>query len=386
MTRRVMRRAGADDCARLRAPGFLFLFAHCALHYNYAVIFGDPADRESEMGADPEGRAGQSGIPIVLMGLGEIGQAIARAVLARPDLRVVAAVDPHPSLAGCPLPEVLGAAAPALVVAKDLADVVAAARGGVVLQATRSRFDEALPDLQEAVGAGLHVVSTCEELAWPWLRHEEEAAALDRLCHERNVAVLGTGVNPGFVLDRLPAVLAQVTGPVRHVRGVRVVDVSPRRAALRRKVGVGLDERAFHDGAERGEIGHVGLAESAALVAEGCIGLDEYEVDEDILPLLAEEDVSAPVALRAGQVAGLRHEARVFAEDGREVVRLELTLAVGADDPRDEIALDAEPPVRLLVPGGIPGDLATVHAAVNAVSAIVELRGIVSVLDLPAGR
>lgn len=338
------------------------------------------------MGADPEGRAGQSGIPVVLMGLGQIGQAIARAAIARPDLRIVGAVDPHPSLAGRRLSDVLGAHAPDLVIAEELADVAAAARGGVVLQATHSRFDEALPDLQEAVGAGLHVVSTCEELAWPWLRHEEEAAALDRLCEERNVAVLGTGVNPGFVLDRLPAVLAQITGPVRHVRGVRVVDVARRRAALQRKVGVGLDERAFRDAAEREEIGHVGLSESAALVAEGCIGLEEYEVDEDILPLVAEEDAEGPVPVRAGQVAGLHQEVRVFAGDGREVVHLELTLAVGAEDPRDEVALDADPPVRLVIPGGIFGDTATAHAVVNAVPAVVELRGIVSVLDLPAGR
>lgn len=320
------------------------------------------------------------------MGLGEIGQAIARAALARPDLRVVAAVDPHPSLAGRPLAEVLGPLAPAVTVAEDLADVAAAARGGVVLQATRSRFDEVLEELREAVGAGLHVVSTCEELAWPWLRHDDDARALDRLCHERNVAVLGTGVNPGFVLDRLPAFLAQVTGPVRHVRGVRVVDVARRRAALQRKVGVGLDERAFHDAAERGEIGHLGLAESAALVAEGCVGLEEYEVDEDIVPLLAEEDAGGAVPVRAGQVAGLHHEARVFADDGREAVRLELTLAVAPEDPRDEVVLDADPPVRLVVPGGIFGDTATAHAVVNAVPAVVELRGIVSVLDLPAGR
>jgi 4-hydroxy-tetrahydrodipicolinate reductase len=320
------------------------------------------------------------------MGLGEIGQAIARAALARPDLRIVGAVDPHPSLAGRPLADVVGGVAPALSIAEDLGDVAAAAAGGVVLQATRSRFDEVLPQLREAVEAGLHVASTCEELAWPWLRHDEAAAALDRLCHERNVAVLGTGVNPGFVLDRLPAVLALVTGAVRHVRGVRVVDVARRRAALQRKVGVGLDERAFHDAAERGEIGHVGLAESAALVAEGCIGLEEYEVDEDIVPLVAEEDAVGAVTVRAGQVAGLHHEARVFAEDGREVVRLELTIALGAEDPRDEIALDAEPPVRLVVPGGISGDAATAHAVVNAVPALVELRGIVSVLDLPAGR
>ena len=327
----------------------------------------------------------QGGIPVVLLGLGEIGQAIARAALVRPELRIVAAVDPAPSRAGRALSEVLGEPAPDATVARSLGEVAASARGGVVLAATRSRLTEVLPELEAAVRAGLHVISTCEELAWPWLNHAEEAAVLDRLCHERNVAVLGTGVNPGFVLDRLPALLAQVTGPVRHLHGVRVVDLSRRRIALQRKVGAGLDEDEFHDRVERGEIGHVGLAESAAMAAEACAGVDEYEVDEEIVPLLAEEDAEGPVPVARGQVAGLHHEARVF-DGGREVVRLELTIAVGAADPRDEVNLDADPPVRVLVPGGIAGDAATANTVVNAVPALVELRGLVSVLDLPAGR
>ena len=328
---------------------------------------------------------GQNGIPVVLMGLGEIGQAIARAALVRPELRIVGAVDPDPSRAGRMLSELIGDSAPEIAVVRGLGDVAADASGGVVLQATQSRFDAVLRDVEEAVRAGLHVVSTCEELAWPWLNHEDAAAALDRLCHEKNVAVLGTGVNPGFVLDRLPATLAQVTGPVRHLRGVRVVDASRRRVALQRKIGAGLSEQEFHDAVERGDIGHVGLAESAAMAAESCIGVDEYEVDEEILPLVAEDDADGPVPVRRGQVAGLQHQARVFA-DAREVVRLELTIAVGAQDPRDELVLDADPPVRLVIPGGIAGDAATAHAVVNAVPALVELRGLVSVLDLPAGR
>jgi 4-hydroxy-tetrahydrodipicolinate reductase len=327
----------------------------------------------------------QGGIPVVLLGLGEIGRAIARAALLRPELRIVGAVDPAPEHAGRTLAEVLGEPAPEVKIARRLDAFGEAAKGGVVLQATGSRFEEVLPDLEQAARAGLHVVSTCEELAWPWLNHGDEAAALDRLCHEKNVAILGTGVNPGFVLDRLPALLAQVTGPVRHLRGVRVVDVARRRGALQRKVGAGLSEDEFHERVERGALGHVGLAESAAMAAEACVGVDEYEVDEEILPLVAEEDATGPVPVKRGQVAGLHHEARVFVE-GREVVRLELTIAVGAEDPRDELVLDADPPVHLVVPGGIAGDAATVHAVVNAVPALVELRGLVSVLDLPAGR
>jgi 2,4-diaminopentanoate dehydrogenase len=326
-----------------------------------------------------------SGIPVVVMGLGDIGLAIARAVLVRPELRLLGLVDSKPELLGKPLAELLGAPAPDLRVAGDPAELLRAARGGVLLHAAGSRFVEVLPDLERAVRAGLSVVSTCEELAWPWLRSEQEAEALDRRCEERNVAVLGTGVNPGFALDRLPVFLGQVTGPVRHARALRVVDVATRRPALQRKVGAGLSEEAFHDAAERGEVGHLGLAESAALVAAG-LGLPLDEVEEELLPLVAQEDGAGPAAhVRRGQVAGLQQAARVFADD-RELVRLELTMAFGAPDPRDEVELDADPPLRLAVPGGIPGDAATVAAVLNAVAPVTELRGLVTVLDLPAGR
>jgi 4-hydroxy-tetrahydrodipicolinate reductase len=321
------------------------------------------------------------------MGLGDIGQAIARAVLARPELRLVGVADRHPELAGKKLSELLSVPAPDLTVAADVSAALRAAKGGVLLHAASSRFEEALPALERAVRAGLSVVSTCEELAWPWLRSEEAAEALDRLCEQNNVAVLGTGVNPGFVLDRLPAFLGQVTGVVRHLRATRVVDAARRRPALQRKIGAGMDEDAFHEAAERGDVGHAGLSESAALAASG-LGLPVDEVDEELVPLVAQEDgPTEGVAVRVlrGQVAGLHQTARVFADE-REVVRLELTIAIGAEDPRDEVELDADPPVRLLIPGGIAGDAATVAAVVNAISAVTELRGLVTVLDLPAGR
>ena len=325
----------------------------------------------------------ETGIPIVIVGLGEIGRAIARAALERPELHVVAAADP--AHAGRTLDELAGLPAGGLEIGADLAPALAAARGGVALVATSSRFDEVRPLLERAVRAGVSVVSTCEELAYPWLRHGDDADALDRLCEERDVAVLGTGVNPGFVLDRLAAVLAQTAGAVRHVRGTRVVDAALRRAALRRKIGAGLDEAAFEEAVDRGEVGHVGLAESAALAALGC-GLGEFdEVDEEIAPLLAEEDAGGAVPIARGKVAGVYQVARVFKDD-REVVRLELTIAVGAEDPRDEVELDADPPLRLVVPGGIAGDLATANAVANAAAAVTELRGLVTVLDLPAGR
>jgi 4-hydroxy-tetrahydrodipicolinate reductase len=318
-------------------------------------------------------------IPVVVMGLGEIGRAIARAALSSPDLDVVAAVDP--AHAGRSLEELVGLPCPGIEVAAERPRSVA--RGGVVLHATGSRFDEVGTEVEEAVRDGLSVVSTCEELAYPWLANEARADALDRLASARGVVVLGTGVNPGFVLDRLPAFLSQVTGPVRHVRASRVVDVARRRPGLARKVGVGLTEEAFAERAEHGEIGHVGLSESAVLVARGCrLEFDEV-ADEEIEAVIAEEDAEG--GPRRGEVAGLRQVARLYSE-GREVVLLELDLHAGAD-PRDEVEIDADPPLRAVVAGGVPGDLATANAVVHAARVVGALApGLATVLDLPSGR
>lgn len=323
-----------------------------------------------------------NGIPVVVMGLGHIGQAIARAVLDQPELALVGAVDP--AHAGRSLPDLIGQGAPRLAVAADARQALARARGGVLLHATGSSFEAALPQLEAAVRAGLSVVSTCEELAYPWLRFEAQAEALDALCEQQGVAVVGAGVNPGFALDRLPAFLAQVTGPVRHVRALRVQDTAQRRPALQRRVGAGLDEDAFHAAADRGEVGHVGLSESAMLAGLGC-GFELDEVEEELTPMLAEEDLPAAVAVKAGQVAGVHQVARGFV-DGTERVRLELVLAAGADDPRDEVELDARPPVKVRVEGGLPGDEATAWSVVNAAARVSLLQGLVTVLDLPAGR
>jgi len=320
-----------------------------------------------------------SGIPVVVAGLGHVGREVARAVLATPELTLVGAVDPR--LGGRALDAVLGQAAPSLVVASDATRSLGAAWGGVLLQATSSRLGDVLPQIEQAVKAGVGVASTCEELAYPWLAHEQEADALDALCERHDVAVVAAGVNPGFALDRLPALLSQATGPVRHLEGRRVVDLARRRPELARKAGVGLTLEELQKALDADEVGHVGLPESAALAALGS-GLELDEVEDDAEPVLATRELPG---VKKGRVAGIRQSARGWS-DGREVVRLELVLAVGAEEPRDEVRIDADPPVRLLIPGGIPGEAATAWSLVHAAAALPVLRGLVTVLDLPSGR
>ena len=173
-------------------------------------------------------------IPVILMGLGTIGRAIARAALAKPELQIVAALDLDPSRIGLRLSELLEAPAPDLLVTRDAPAALKKAAGGVMLHATQSRLEQVEGELAQALSAGVSVVSTCEELAYPWLRNPEIAERLDKIAQKKKVALLGTGVNPGFVLDRLPATLGSVVGQVERVRALRVVDARTRRVELQR--------------------------------------------------------------------------------------------------------------------------------------------------------
>ncbi len=179
-------------------------------------------------------QASEGPVPVVVMGLGFIGQNIVRAVLASPELKLVGAVDPAPRLLGASLGELVGREGIKLKVRGRLEEALGKTEGAVVLHATGSRLPQVAEQVLAAVKAGCHVVSTCEELAFPYLRHPELAERLDRAAQKARVAVLGTGVNPGFVMDRLVATLGQVCGPVRHAQVVRRVDARTRREALQR--------------------------------------------------------------------------------------------------------------------------------------------------------
>ena len=321
---------------------------------------------------------------VALVGLGPIGVEVGRALGGREQLALLGAADPAPDKAGRPLSEILGGAFPGVVIRASAADLyreTASSRGraDVVLLCTGSRLHAVLPQIEEAIVAGFHVVSTCEELAYPELRHLPMARRLDALARERGVAVLGTGVNPGLVMDRLVLATASACVRVDSVRVTRVVDAAKRRGPLRAKVGAGITREEFTAGVAAKKLGHVGLSESAAMIALG-LGLPIDEITESIEPVIAEKETDG---VAPGRVLGLHQIALVQAGDEVRVT-LDLTMAVGAASPADSIEIDGDPPVRLTVTGGFHGDRATVGTVVNAVPFVVSATpGLKTVVTLP---
>ena len=328
-----------------------------------------------------------SRLRVLPVGLGPIGLATVRLALSRRSLQVVGAVDLDPAKVGRDLSALLELPEPTgVAVTGDLDEALARLRPDAVLLCTSSFLPAVREDLLRCARAGVSVVSSCEELLLPELQHPALAAEIDAAAREGGATILGTGVNPGFVLDFVPVVASAVAYEVRRVVGLRVVDAGKRRLPLQKKVGAGLSAEEFGARAAAGTLGHIGLRESVALVGRA-LGLALDEVTQTVEPVLAgEERRTAFLTVPAGAVAGIRNRGFGRAR-GETVVELDLQMYVGAPDPRDEIFLEGDPPVHLRFEGGIMGDSATAAILVNSTRQVVEAApGLKTILDVAPPR
>ncbi len=322
-------------------------------------------------------------LPVIHFGLGPIGLEIARLVAQRPGLRSVGAIDISPELAGKDLGDLGGTAGVEVGRAET---ALAAGNGGVVAHCTGSSLERVLPQLVACVEAGMSVVSTCEELSYPWQQAPKLAKELDDAAMANGVAVLGTGVNPGFAMDYLPVVLSGASRRVDHVRVHRVQDAGVRRLPLQKKVGAGLSVDEFDELVLAGTVRHVGLPESAQAVA-AAFGWELSELRDEIGPVVAEHPTpSALGEIAPGSVTGVRQRATGLVGES-EVVELTLEMAVGLPDPRDEVVLTGDPDVSMAIPGGLHGDVATAAVVVNALPLVARAApGLRVMAELPPPR
>lgn len=324
---------------------------------------------------------------VLQYGLGAIGLACARAVTRSPGLTLSGAVDVDPAKAGRLLGSLLGRAAgrrvPAgLRVAASLHEALARRKADVVIHTTTSTLASVYGQLAGCAEAGLHVVSSTEELSFPRAVAPRLASRLHALARRHGVTILGAGVNPGFVMDLIPAAAAGASLNVRRIDVVRVLDAGRRRKPFQAKVCVGQTASRAREALSSGG-GHVGLQLSAHLLARGC-GLPFDSMKATGRPVIARRRMQSGLGpIPPGRVAGLSQEVRCTLK-GRTVITLKMLMAVGAADPRDEAVIHGDPPLHLRFQGGLFGDTATVATLINALPGVVEgPAGLHTVLDLP---
>lgn len=318
---------------------------------------------------------------VAILGLGDIGRLVARCALKR-GYSVVGGVDIDPAKIGADVGELAGVGRVGKQVYGSLEELMRKEDFDVLIQSTTSYLDQAYRQFRPAVEKGISIVSTCETLVYPYYRYPELAGEIDRVARHSGAAVLGAGINPGYLLDVLPVFMTAPCLSVESIVAVRQLDAAKRRLPFRKKVGVGMRLEEYSEKLRRGEYtGHVGMAESALLIAKA-LKIRVDGVEEDQVPVVADRTFeSAGIIVKPGEVRGVESRC-VVRSAGREAVRLEFRALVGAEE-YEEVTIRGEPSITWRS-SGTPGDLGTVSVILNVAPLVLRAGpGLLTIDELP---
>jgi len=319
---------------------------------------------------------------ILHLGLGPLGRTVVRHAVER-GLNIAGVVDPAEDIAGKALSDLCDLPGTDLRVCPSVQEALQERRAEVALVTTVSSLAKLEPQIIELAHEGLHIVSTCEELSYPWRTQPDLANRIDAVCKKHGVVCLGTGVNPGFLMDYLPAVLTGVCQRVDAVKVSRVQDASVRRVPFQQKIGAALTLEQFRAKGAAGALRHVGLPESLDMIA--CrIGWELDRKTESLDPVIAEHDVDTGYKpIEKGLARGVEQVARGYVR-GKEVITLHFRAAVGEPESYDRIQIEGDPAIDSRIAGGVHGDTATVAITVNAIrSVLAATPGLKTMCDIP---
>src|SRR5438552_6142780 len=323
-------------------------------------------------------------IRVLHFGLGPIGAAIVTQLAARPGFKAVGAIDIDPAKVGRDLGDVVGLTKRLGVkVSGDPAKALKSAKPDVVILCTSSSIKKVMPQIELILKAKTPIVSTTEELSYPGYTHIRQARQIHAWAKKAKVAVLGTGVNPGFAMDALPIALTAVCEKVERISVNRVQDARIRRLPFQQKIGAGLTTEQFQKKVDDGSVRHVGLTESIAMIADA-LGWTLDRITDDIQPKLATVTISSEfLAVDPGYVCGIIQDGVGFRK-GEPVIKLHMEAYLGSPDTYDSVDIEGSPNLSLKIAGGIHGDVATASIVVNSIPRVLQAApGLHTMRDLP---
>ncbi len=311
-------------------------------------------------------------IKVIHIGLGPIGAGVVRQVAARKGFSIVGAVDIDPAKSGQDLGDVCGVGRKLRVkVTDDITKTVKAVKPDVAVLCTSSSLKKVVPEFERVLKLKVPIVSTTEELAYPVRSNASSAKKIDEMARRARVAVLGTGVNPGFCMDALPIALTGVCERVDAIEVDRVQDARIRRLPFQQKIGAGLTREQFMDKVKNGSVRHVGLAESITMIA-AAVGWKLDRVTDEIAPKMAATSVTSEfMTVEAGQVAGLIQDGVGYVK-GEPLIKLHMEAYLGAPESYDAVRIKGNPPLSMKIAGGVHGDVATASIVVNSIPKILH--------------
>jgi len=325
-------------------------------------------------------------VRIVLYGVGAVGSLIAKFLLEKEGVDILGAVDIAKDKVGKDLGEVLGREKKlGIKVSEDADALFSKVKADIAIHATSSFLKDTYPQIASIIKHGVKVISTCEELSYPHYAEPELAKELDALAKKHNVTVLGTGINPGFLMDTLVIILTAVCQKIEKIEAVRVMDAAKRRLPFQKKIGAGLTVEEFRRKIENKQItGHVGLKQSIAMIADALAWKLDKIVVEPVEPIIAKKSVeSKDIKVKAGEAAGLRQKAKGVMKN-REVIVLDFQAYIGAEEEYDAVTIEGVPNIKQKIQPCVHGDIGTVAMVVNSIPKTIKAPpGLLTMKDLP---
>ncbi len=322
-------------------------------------------------------------IKVIQIGLGPLGQKIGRYLNERQGVRTIAAVDKSPGLIGRDFGEICGLDRNGVLIRENIEAAIVDERPDVAILSTVSDLKRITGQIEEIVSHGIPIVSTCEELSYPWDCDAILSNRIDEAAQKANVAVVGTGVNPGFLMDALPTFLTAVCQDVQKVEVNRFQDARFRRIPFQKKIGAGLDLNQFEAKKQDGSLRHVGLTESMQLIASR-MGWNLDKVEDIIEPVVAEQDVQTDsIHISKGKALGVMQTGNAYV-DGSLKIQLKFKAAVGLPESYDEVCIKGTPNINSKIHQGVNGDIATCAIVINTIPQILRSSpGLKTMADIP---
>lgn len=323
-------------------------------------------------------------IRVLMYGLGPIGASVARQIASRKGFQIVGAVDIDRNKVGRDLGEIIGLERLLKVrVTNDPATAIKSGKPDVAVLCTSSSLKTVMPQIEAVLKKKVAIVSTTEELSYPVGKNRALAKQIDALAKKAKVAVVGTGVNPGFAMDALPITLTGICERVDSIRVERIQDARSRRLPFQQKIGSGLNKQQFDQKVEEGSVRHVGLAESVTMIAEA-MGWKLDNVTDEIYPKIADQAVESElIAVDPGYVCGIIQNGIGYMK-GKPVISLHMEAYLGAPESYDAVTIEGNPRITQKIAGGLHGDIATASITVNSIPKILRVSpGLRTMADMP---
>jgi 4-hydroxy-tetrahydrodipicolinate reductase len=325
-------------------------------------------------------------VRVILFGVGAVGALIAKFLLEKDGVEIVGAIDIANDKVGRDLGEVLGLDKKLQIkISSDTEALLTKVEADIAVHTTSSFLKDTFPQIASIIKHGVKVVSTCEELTFPYHTEPKLARELDSLAKKYKTTVLGTGINPGFLMDTLVIMLTSVCQEIERIEVGRVMNAATRRLPFQKKIGAGLTVDEFKQKIATKQItGHVGLEQSIAMIADALGWKFDRIVIESVEPVIADRTVrSKDIKVEAGNVAGLRQKAKGIMKN-REVVLLNFQAYIGAEEEYDAITIEGTPTVKQKIQPCVHGDIGTVAMVVNSIPKVLNAApGLLTMKDLP---